>query len=119
MGLGGTIEGFRVFIPENLENCTARDSCPTYENGRLISNGEEFEIDTLEIWGCGGNSRVEKALKAQQANRRLLMRLSPRREKLIRHNFLIVHSTENFCCLIPSPMIKKSKNDWKNIKIYC
>lgn len=72
MGLGGTLEGFRIFIPESLENCTARDSCPTYENGRLITQGENFEIDTLEIWGCGGNSRVEQALKAQQANRKVI-----------------------------------------------
>jgi hypothetical protein len=69
LGFGGTLEGFRFFIPESLETCTARDSCPTFENGKLLSSGQTFEIDTFEIWGCGGTSRVESALKAQAANR--------------------------------------------------
>lgn len=72
MGLGGTLEGFRVFIPESLEKCTARDSGPTYENGKLITEGDEFEIDTLEIWGCGGHSRVHSALEAQRENRKIM-----------------------------------------------
>lgn len=74
LGLGGTLEkeGFRVFIPETLENCVARDSCPTYEDGKLISNGETFQIDTLEMWGCGGHSRVQVGLRAQMENRRIL-----------------------------------------------
>ena len=72
LGIGGTLEGFRLFITENLEKCSARDMCPTFEEGKLISSGEEFEIDSLEVWGCGGDSRVEAALKAQDENRQII-----------------------------------------------
>ena len=68
MGFGGTVEGFRVFIPESLEGCTAANSCPTYETGKLI-DGETFEIQTLEIWGCGGADVVAAALAAQANDR--------------------------------------------------
>ena len=62
------MEGFRVFIPESLEGCTAANSCPTYETGKLI-DGETFEIQTLEIWGCGGADVVAAALAAQANDR--------------------------------------------------
>lgn len=70
MGFGGSTEGFRVFIPESLEGCTATNSCPTYETGKLVEN-ERFEIQTLEVWGCGGSAVVETALKAQAEERAL------------------------------------------------
>lgn len=72
LGIGGTVEGFRFFITDSLEKCIARDMCPTFEEGKLIPTGEEFEIDALEVWGCGGSSRVDFALKAQQHNRQVI-----------------------------------------------
>lgn len=84
LGLGGNTEGFRFFIPESLENCTASNFCPTYETGRLLGKSdkvgkdsdsfisqqdERFEIDILEIWGCGGDEIVESALLAQEEER--------------------------------------------------
>lgn len=72
LGIGGTLEGFRLFINDSLEKCTARDMCPTFEEGKLIPSGEEFEIDALEVWGCGGVTRVDAALKAQENNRRVI-----------------------------------------------
>lgn len=117
LGLGGSLEGFRIFIPDSLESCTARSNCPTYEAGKLLlstdqfdeiipnssnlnssytsggisstssfsssysrssytsnfkpTNIESFTIDTLEVWGCGGNSRVSEALSAQSEHRKL------------------------------------------------
>lgn len=68
MGFGGTLDGFRVFIPESLEGCTAANSCPTYEAGKLIE-GEAFEIQTMEIWGCGGAEVISTALAAQAQDR--------------------------------------------------
>lgn len=78
LGIGGTVEGFRLFIPESLEHCVAKSSCPTFEPGRLIplsdgvgndTNSNTFEIDVLEIWGCGGDSIVSEALDAQAKDR--------------------------------------------------
>jgi hypothetical protein len=71
MGFGGTTDGFRLFIPESLEGCTAASSCPTFETGRLI-DGERFEIHTMEVWGCGGAAGVAAALAAQQNERALV-----------------------------------------------
>mmetsp|Transcript_3611 Transcript_3611/g.5629 ORF Transcript_3611/g.5629 Transcript_3611/m.5629 type:complete len:168 (-) Transcript_3611:733-1236(-) len=72
LGFGGTMEGFRLFIPESLETCTAQESCPTYEPGRLVeAEGGEFQIGTLEIWGCGGEEKVASALQAQEYERQL------------------------------------------------
>lgn len=71
LGFGGTVEGFRVFIPESLEGCVANHSCPTYETGKLVE-GETFEIHTLEIWGCGGEATVASALRAQRLDREVV-----------------------------------------------
>ena len=90
--------GFRLFIPDSLEGCFAMSSCLTYEAGRLLfppplpaasgggggsilgedmSTGSEgctrsssFEIDVMEVWGCGGSAEtVQNALDAQQEQR--------------------------------------------------
>ena len=72
LGIGGTVEGFRLFITDGLEKNTARDMCPTFEEGKLIPTGEEFEIDALEVWGCGGATRVDAALKAREHTRQVM-----------------------------------------------
>jgi hypothetical protein len=68
IGFGGTLEGFRVFIPDSLETCYARPACPTYELGKLVEE-ETFEIDAMEVWGCGGVKKITKALEAQKEAR--------------------------------------------------
>ena len=76
MGFGGTTDGFRMFIPESLEGCTTSTSCPTYETGRLVE-GDQFEMHTLEIWGCGGSDTVQSALQAQAQERAATASASP------------------------------------------
>eukprot|EP01038_Epipyxis_sp_PR26KG_P016805 gene16805-23004_t len=73
MGFGGSAEGtgFRLFIPDTLEHCVARSSCPTYESGLLVREAN-FEIDYLEIWGCGGDEIVLGGLKAQAKEREIV-----------------------------------------------
>eukprot|EP00981_Chlorochromonas_danica_P010376 scaffold3161_cov247-Ochromonas_danica.AAC.11 len=68
LGMGGTLEGFRLFIPESLEACEANHTCTTFEPGFLVP-GERFEIDAIEVWACGGVEAVEKGLHAQRVNR--------------------------------------------------
>lgn len=72
LGFGGTTDGFRLFIPESLEHCSALASCPSYEPGRLIPTGSLFEMDAIEIWGCGGREIVQNALVRQQEERELI-----------------------------------------------
>eukprot|EP01035_Chromulina_nebulosa_P021176 gene21176-27434_t len=77
LGFGGTIDGlgYRLFIPESLENCIARGSCLTYETGKLLSkndrNDNNFEIDVLEVWGCGGEEIVNSGLQEQSNHRQM------------------------------------------------
>ena len=88
LALGGTIENFRLFISESFENCTATDSCLTYESGNLLpvkrdinlsdsftestdmKNGK-FEIDVIEVWASGGAKFVEHGLKALSKTREI------------------------------------------------
>lgn len=86
LGLGGTVEGFRFFIPESLEHCTAGGSCPTYEPGRLVEGGT-FEIDSIEIWGCGGSEKVSHALKAQLKEREITSEAIQKARKVDRGQF--------------------------------
>lgn len=69
LGIGGTVENFRLYIPDSLEDCIVRTQCDTFERGRLISSGERFNILELEVFGCGGDLAVAEALKAQKKDR--------------------------------------------------
>lgn len=75
---------FRIFIPQSLEGCVARDTCETFASGPLIpparstdgkvdsvfevndaQQGEgNFEIGCIEIWAIGGAECVETGMKA-------------------------------------------------------
>lgn len=68
LGLGGTLEGFRLFIPESLEGCIARNACTTFESGLLVP-GENFELDALEVWSVGGVERIDRGMHAQKQHR--------------------------------------------------
>jgi hypothetical protein len=78
LGFGGNLEGFRLFIPDSLEQCTARAICTTYEPGKLVFsddidvNNVEFEIEHLEVWGSGGAALINTALRAQVDHRQVL-----------------------------------------------
>lgn len=47
-----------------------RDSCLTYEPGHLASENK-FEIDSIEIWACGGEEKIQKGLSAQLESREI------------------------------------------------
>jgi hypothetical protein len=68
LGFGGTVDAFRLFIPESFETCTARNLCLTYEPGYLV-HADQFEIDSFEIWACGGKEKIESGLLAQRESR--------------------------------------------------
>lgn len=67
--MGGTVENFRLYIPDSLEDCQVRTQCDTFERGRLVSTGERFEVLELEVFGCGGDLAVAEALQAQSKDR--------------------------------------------------
>jgi hypothetical protein len=82
LGLGGSMESFRLFIPESFENCTAAEGCLTFESGRLLPQKNDnqymdsitksnFEIDYLEVWACGGDEFIQDGMKALVKDREL------------------------------------------------
>lgn len=71
LGFGGSKEKFRLFIPDSLEQCQAHRSCPTFEPGPLLPPEckDMFEVQTLELWGCGGEEAISSGLTAQKKDR--------------------------------------------------
>lgn len=76
LGMGGTVDGFRLFLPESFDSGICRSQCMTFEEGFLtstdtIDGSNEFVISAVEVWGCGGESSVADALNAQEKHREL------------------------------------------------
>ena len=65
LGMGGTLEHPRFFITESLEKCSAESLDKTFREGELLPPDalEKFEIQTLEVWGVGGDAVIQKALE--------------------------------------------------------
>ncbi|RLN31516.1 hypothetical protein BBJ28_00016603, partial [Nothophytophthora sp. Chile5] len=54
LGMGGSTDKFRLFLSEDLdENSYSTPKCLSFESGRL-SSSEQFVVDAMEVWGCGG-----------------------------------------------------------------
>lgn len=93
LGMGGHLENFRFFIPDNMDEgtsddnlvCIAGSSDLTYEPGEIVppvpTTGiidrysrnsvpqGNFNIDCLEIWACGGESAISRGMEAQSKDR--------------------------------------------------
>lgn len=53
IGMGGSIDSFRFFLSEAMDNsCVAKSACLTFEDGELSpSPSRNFEVDALEVSG--------------------------------------------------------------------
>jgi hypothetical protein len=78
LGFGGSTNGEspRLFIAESFDGCIAGSQDLTFEKGPLLpKNGDSvdktFDIDHLEVWGCGGDDVVAGALQARSRQRQL------------------------------------------------
>jgi len=70
IGIGGTPSQPRVHISESLEDCRALTYDNIFEDGDILTGkGMEslyyFDVDSIEIWGVGGEEWIADALKAQ------------------------------------------------------
>lgn len=67
----------RLFITETFENCVASSRDLTFECGPLLpktASGilqKNFDIETLEVWGVGGDEVVSQALGARHEQREI------------------------------------------------
>lgn len=79
---------FRLFISESFENCTAAESCLTFEGGDLLPDTRDtmsiegkkefdlmpknkFDIDFLEVWATGGAKFIDQGLQALSKDRQI------------------------------------------------
>jgi len=75
IGFGGSVDQPRLFISETFEDCVARGQDLTFDYGALLSKTGEgalqkhFDIDSLEVWGVGGDAVVAEALGARNRTR--------------------------------------------------
>ncbi|CAM9821557.1 unnamed protein product [Ascophyllum nodosum] len=71
IGMGGTTEAFRFFLPEALDGtCVGRSACLTFEQGELCPHStRHFELDAIEVWGVGGTEALAEALEAREKQR--------------------------------------------------
>ncbi|ETV95397.1 hypothetical protein H310_11275 [Aphanomyces invadans] len=54
LGFGGTTSKCRLFLDDELDDCTSALKCGSYEPGAVAMKGS-FRIQMLEVWGCGGD----------------------------------------------------------------
>ena len=82
IGFGGTTEKPRLFIAESFDGCMASSGDLTFEAGALlpppkVDNGipqparKYFDIESLEVWGVGGDEVVAEALGARAQQREI------------------------------------------------
>lgn len=77
IGFGGDVHGPRLFITETFENCVASSRDLTFECGPLLPKRDSgslqktFDIETLEVWGVGGDEVVGQALGARHQQREI------------------------------------------------
>ncbi len=77
IGFGGTVGQPRLFLNEAFDACVASSQDLTFESGPLLPRTGEgglrkyFEIESLEVWGVGGEEVVNEALGARNRAREL------------------------------------------------
>ena len=78
LGFGGSQEKPRLFIPksfDDLGSASSFDTSYTYSMGNLLPDHymhmEQFHIHAMEVWGVGGDTVIEAALKKQTEYRDL------------------------------------------------
>ena len=88
LALGGSLDAFRLFITESFESCVASDGCLTFEAGSLLPDvdmsseknekdfatareNNNFEIDFIEVFACGGEQFIEKGLQSLAKDREI------------------------------------------------
>jgi TLD len=91
LALGGSVESFRLFITDTFENCVASESCLTFEGGSLLPEAgpppanpsdsnptfaplvskNNFEIDHIEVYACGGEKFIQSGMKALEKDREI------------------------------------------------
>eukprot|EP00559_Dactyliosolen_fragilissimus_P001690 CAMPEP_0184858526 /NCGR_PEP_ID=MMETSP0580-20130426/3609_1 /TAXON_ID=1118495 /ORGANISM="Dactyliosolen fragilissimus" /LENGTH=663 /DNA_ID=CAMNT_0027354707 /DNA_START=12 /DNA_END=2003 /DNA_ORIENTATION=- len=102
IGFGGTTLKPRFFISENLDGCMVANADLTFEPGSLLPDIEEeghlgstmtssrkyFDLESLEVWGVGGESTVSNAIGAREKQREIVAANIRKARKVDKAQFL-------------------------------
>jgi len=94
IGFGGDTLKPRLFITESFEGCMARASDLTFEAGMLLPPREIgnpskiFDLESLEVWGVGGDAVVAKALGNRYKQREIVASNIRKARKVDKAQFL-------------------------------
>lgn len=78
IGFGGTTDKPRLFISENWDDCMASAADLTFEAGSLLPQRNDgnpsklFDLESLEVWGVGGDEAVAHALGDREKQREII-----------------------------------------------
>lgn len=63
----------RIFIPASMEVCNAGVMDKTFREGNIlpVEALEKFTIDSLEVWGVGGDEIIKKGLASREEFREI------------------------------------------------
>eukprot|EP00978_Attheya_sp_CCMP212_P047200 scaffold421259_cov45-Attheya_sp.AAC.6 len=94
IGFGGNSDQPRLFISECFDGCTASSQDLTFERGVLLPRGPDgnlrkrFDIESLEVWGVGGDDMVAGALGARDRQREIVAANIRKARKVDKAQFL-------------------------------
>ena len=71
LGMGGDLDYFRFLIQPTFKNCISRASGLTFELGQIASS-ETFDIETIEIYGCGGDQAAMVRQERKEEEKRFI-----------------------------------------------
>ncbi len=80
IGFGGNTDKPRLFISETFDGCMAGAGDLTFEPGRLLplrevghpNSSKYFDLESLEVWGVGGDAVTLSALNARHKQREIV-----------------------------------------------
>ena len=78
IGFGGTTDKPRLFISEKWDDCMASSADLTFEAGSLLPQRNDgnpsklFDLESLEVWGVGGDEAVAHALGDRHKQREII-----------------------------------------------
>jgi len=94
IGFGGDTTNPRLFISEAFDGCKAGASDLTFEGGRLLPPRELgnpskiFDLESMEVWGVGGDSLVAGALGDRHKQREIVASNIRKARKVDKAQFL-------------------------------
>jgi len=95
IGFGGTSDQPRLFISECFDQCFAASGDLSFEAGALLPPPKEgapptkhFDIESLEVWGVGGNKVINDALQERKKSRKIVSENIRKARKVDKAQFL-------------------------------